>query len=182
VSQHSPHQEKNQISDEDESMGNNVSLTPHGNNQLVSEDMGCGVLALPRGGRCYGSPGQRQHGSSSSSEHSSSGSNNRQNRSVIGRGNCHPGHGGRGHPGCGGCGQHSTRKGAKDSASSSDSLSYRSFSSFSSPKMETLWCLLHHLHQQLAAMVTVTLTVTKASRQELPEAHLAEPGKRRDLY
>jgi hypothetical protein len=76
VSQHSPHQEKDQMSDEDESMGDDVSLTPHGNDQLVSADMGCGVLALPRGGRRYGSPGQRQHGSSSSSEHSLSGSNN----------------------------------------------------------------------------------------------------------
>jgi hypothetical protein len=76
VSQHSPHQEKDRMSDEDESMGDDVSLTPHGNDQRVSADMGCEVLALPRGRRCYGSPGQRQHGSSSSSEHSLSGSNN----------------------------------------------------------------------------------------------------------
>ncbi len=31
VSQHSPHQEKDQMSNEDESMGDDVSLTPHGN-------------------------------------------------------------------------------------------------------------------------------------------------------
>ncbi len=31
VSQHSPHQEKDRMSNEDESMGDNVSLTPHGN-------------------------------------------------------------------------------------------------------------------------------------------------------
>ncbi len=80
VSQQSPHQEKDRMSNDDESMGDDISLTLHGNDQLVSADMGCRVLALPRGGRCYGSPGQRQHGSSSSSEHSLSGSNNRQTR------------------------------------------------------------------------------------------------------
>jgi hypothetical protein len=77
VSQHSPHQgEKDRsTSNEDKSMGDNVSLTPHGNGQLVSAGEGHGVAALPRGGCCYGSPGHSQHGSSSSSEHSLSGSN-----------------------------------------------------------------------------------------------------------
>ncbi len=86
VSQHSPHRgEKDQsTSNEDKSMGDDVSLTPHGNGQLVSAGEGCRVTALQRGGRCYGSPGRSQHGSSSSNEHSSSGSNNRQNKSKIG--------------------------------------------------------------------------------------------------
>jgi hypothetical protein len=182
VSQHSPHQgEKDQsMSNEEKSMGDNVSLTSHGNGQLVSAGEGRGVVALPGGGCCYGSPGRSQHGSSSSREHSLSGSNNQQNKRKIGREKFYPGHGGRGHPGQGGHGQPGTRKGESDSASSSNSVSYPLL--VLPKEMETPWCLPCLLHQQLVAIAMVTPTVTKAIRQKFSEAQLAEPGKSKDLY
>jgi hypothetical protein len=163
-------------------MGDNVSLTPHGNGQLVSAGEGRGVAALPRGGHCYGSPRRSQHGSSSSSEHSLSGSDNQQNKSKIGGKTFHPGRGGHGHPGQGGRGQHGTRKGESDSPSSSNSVSYPSFSSFSAPK-ENGDSSVSSLSSSSAigSNAMVTPTVTKAIRQKFSEAQLAEPGKRKDL-